>query len=148
MSCPTFRIFSSNNSRASFCLISSFVELATSIYTVPAKNFWHGCSFFADKGDQIGEILRREDFFETFGHERNPGAGELIQVAAQDGFLAVGGAKGDAVGGLGREDAAEFTVTFGNGTPKKMASANLRGYGGLSPASRLDRTKLVNFETA
>ena len=33
-SCPTFRIFSSNDSRASFCRISGFISLAASTYAV------------------------------------------------------------------------------------------------------------------
>jgi hypothetical protein len=34
MSCPTFRIFSANGSRASFCRIPRFIILAASTYTV------------------------------------------------------------------------------------------------------------------
>jgi hypothetical protein len=34
MSCPTFRIFSANGSRASFCRISSFISLAASAYAI------------------------------------------------------------------------------------------------------------------
>src|ERR1043166_1013763 len=71
-------------------------------------------SLLGEVGDQIGHGLRRKHLLESFGHEGEAGTGELSKIGAEDGFFAVGGAQGDAVGGFGGKDAAEFAVVFGN----------------------------------
>src|SRR5438445_7266397 len=52
-SCPTFRIFSSNDSRANFCRISGFIALAVSVYGMG------GClPILFCRGWPAGEVVR------------------------------------------------------------------------------------------
>ena len=65
-------------------------------------------------GDQVGQILRLEIFFQSFRHERFVGAGQLFQIVSQnDLLLALLAKKGNAVSCFAGQDARERLAVLG-----------------------------------
>src|SRR6266567_6911786 len=70
-----------------------------------------------DVSDQVGHVLRRESVLKTIRHERKARTGQLFDVAAQDRFVRPAGvSERDAVRRLCRDDAADFTIAFCEGS--------------------------------
>src|SRR4051812_32509599 len=71
------------------------------------------CSGILDEADQIGDVLRLEELFETFGHEAARLGGERLEIAAYERLFQTGnGHDRHAIPAFAYEEAGRFVAVL------------------------------------
>src|ERR1043166_8063969 len=89
-----------------FCLMLSCALTRERAHELPGQ----------DVSEQVGHGLRVQGFLETFRHEGQTRAGQLLEAAAQQHLLiAAGTSHRDTVSRLGCDYATDLAIALGNG---------------------------------